>query len=143
VDSDVGSPLSTCAHADAHEALSAVPEPVYAHQFRDRTASPLADFPVPGYPEDAQHGVELPYLFPGPFGAPLTPEQQELSATTVRYWTTFAATGDPNGSGVPGWHRYRDAGDVQGLDVASAGGVGPVDVAAGSNCSFWASLARA
>ena len=33
-------------------------------------------------------------------------------------------------SGVPGWHRYRDGGDVQGLDLDSAAGVGPVDVAA-------------
>ena len=108
-----------------------------------RTASPLADTPFPGYPEDAHHAVELPYLFPGLFGAPLTPAQQELSATMVRYWTTFAATGDPNGRRVPTWHRYRDGGDVQGLDLASAGGVGLVDVAAESHCVFWASLGRA
>jgi para-nitrobenzyl esterase len=113
---------------------------VYAYQFRDRTAYPLADFPFPGYPEDAQHGTELPYLFE--FGVPLTPEQQELSATMVRYWTTFAVTGDPNGRGVPTWHRYRYSGDVQGLDLDSAGGIRPVDVAAESHCAFWASLAR-
>jgi para-nitrobenzyl esterase len=144
VDSDAGTPLSTCAHADAYEALSAAswPTRVYAYQFRDRTASSLVDFPFPGYPEGAQHAVELPYLFPGLFGAPLTAEQQELSATMIRYWTTFAATGDPNGRGVPGWHRYRDGGDVQGLDLASAGGVGPVDVAAESHCALWTSLAQ-
>ncbi|WP_448609024.1 carboxylesterase/lipase family protein [Geodermatophilus sp. URMC 60] len=145
VDSDAGNALATCAHVDAHEALSSArgPTRVYAYQFRDRTAPPLVDFPFPGYPEDAQHGTELPYLFPGLFGAPLTAEQQELSATMVRYWTTFAATGDPNGRGAPGWHRYRDGGDVQGLDLASAGSVGPVDVAAESNCSLWASVAQA
>ena len=149
VDSDAGPPamLSTCSHADAYQALSAAPgrPRVYAYQFRDRTAVPLLDFPFPGYPEDAGHGTELPYLFlfPGLFGAPLTPEQRELSATMVRYWTTFAATGDPNGRGVPAWHRYRDSGDVQGLDLASAGGVGPVDVAAESNCALWAALAAA
>jgi para-nitrobenzyl esterase len=144
VDSDAGNALSTCAHVDAYAALSAVPgpTPVYAYQFRDRTAPAPADFPFPGYPEDAQHASELPYLFQGLFGAPLTPEQQELSATMVRYWTTFAATGDPSGREAPGWHRYRDGSDVQGLDLASAGGVGPVDVAVESNCAFWASLAR-
>jgi para-nitrobenzyl esterase len=144
--SDAGPPtmLSTCAHIDAYEALSPAPRTarVYAYQFRDRTAVPVADFPFPGYPEDAQHGTEVPYLFPGLFGAPLTPEQQELSATMVRYWTTFAATGNPNGPDVPRWHRYRDSGDVQGLDLDSARGVGPVDVAAEANCALWASLAQ-
>ncbi|MGY1704252.1 carboxylesterase/lipase family protein [Geodermatophilus sp. SYSU D00697] len=154
--SDAGPPtmLSTCAHVDAYEALSAAPGParVYAYQFRDRTAPPvfpLFDFPIPGYPEDAQHGSELQYLFEMPYsfeaGVSLTPGQQELSAAMIRYWTTFAETGDPNGPDVPDvprWHRYRDSGDVQGLDRADAGGVGPVDVAAESHCDFWASLPR-
>jgi para-nitrobenzyl esterase len=140
VDSDAGNALATCPHVDADESLSSPRHPrVYAYQFRDRTASPLVDFPIPGYPEDAQHGTELPYLFPGSFGGPLTPGQQELSAAMVGYWTTFAATGDPNGRDLPEWRRYRDGGEVQGLDLAPAG-VGPVDVAAEANCAFWASL---
>jgi para-nitrobenzyl esterase len=44
---------------------------------------------------------------------------------------------------VPGWHRYRDGGDVQGFDLDSAAGVGPVDVAAESDCAIWAFVARA
>ncbi len=142
--SDAGPPtmLATCAHVDAYEALSAVPRRarVYTYQFRDRTASPLADFPFPGYPEGAQHGSELPYLFE--MGAQLTPQQQELSATMVRYLTTFAATGKPNDRGVPKWHRYRAGGAVQGLDLERAGGVGPVDVAVESHCAFWASVTQ-
>ncbi|PWW23882.1 carboxylesterase type B [Geodermatophilus normandii] len=145
INSDAGSALSTCSHVDAYETLAERrrADRVYAYQFRDETAPKLLDFPYPGYPEDAEHASELPYLFPDLFGAPLTAEQQELATTMVRYWTNFAATGNPNGRGVPAWHRYSDPSDVQGLDVASDGGVGPVDVAADADCAFWATSAAA
>ncbi|TYP90342.1 carboxylesterase/lipase family protein [Blastococcus xanthinilyticus] len=143
VNSDAGSALSTCEHVDAYETLARppVPAPVFAYQFRDETADPLLDFPYPGYPEDAQHAAELPYLFPGLFGDGLTAEQEQLSTAMVRYWTNFAAHGNPNGRDVPTWIRYRAPKDVQGLDIASDGGIGPVDVAAEANCEFWATLA--
>ncbi|MGY2067464.1 carboxylesterase/lipase family protein [Blastococcus sp. SYSU DS0619] len=142
VNSDAGSALSTCEHVDAYETLARppVPAPVFAYQFRDETADPLLDFPYPGYPEDAQHAAELPYLFPGLFGDGLTAEQEQLSTTMVRYWTNFAAQGNPNGRDVPTWTRYRAPEDVQGLDIASGGGIGPVDVAAEADCAFWSTL---
>jgi para-nitrobenzyl esterase len=153
VASDATGALSTCEHVEAYELL-ADRTPTFAYQFRDETASPLIDFPIPAYPEDASHAGELPFLFPGLFGEPLTAEQQELSTAMVRYWTDFAATGDPNGrdhhgrdhhgrdhhGDLPAWHRYTDPSDVQGLDVASDGGIGPVDVAAEANCAFWATV---
>jgi para-nitrobenzyl esterase len=144
--SDTGSALSTCEHVDAYEALDQRPrrDRVWAYQFRDQGADPLLDFSRPPfsfpaglYEEGAQHAGELPYLFPGLFGNGLDAEQQALATTMVRYWTNFAATGNPNGRGVPAWHRYSDPSDVQGLDVASAGGIGPVDVAAEADCAFW------
>jgi para-nitrobenzyl esterase len=153
VASDASGALSTCEHVEAYELL-ADRTPTFAYQFRDETASPLIDFPIPDYPEDASHAGELPFLFPGLFGEPLTAEQQDLATAMVGYWTAFAATGDPNGrdhhgsshhgsdhhGDLPAWHRYTDPGDVQGLDVASDGGIGPVDVAAEANCAFWATV---
>lgn len=146
VASDTGSALSTCEHVDAYETFAgAEGGTVYAYQFRDRTADPLFDFsgppfsfPADRYDEGAQHATELPFLFPGLFGDGLTPEQQELATTMLRYWTTFAATGDPNGDGLPAWEPYSAPADVQGLDLAPAGGIGPVDVAADANCDLWA-----
>lgn len=143
--SDTGSALSTCDHVDAYEAFASAGEPVYAYQFRDQSADPLFDFngppfsfPADRYDEGAQHAGELPFLFPGLFGDGLTPEQQELATTMVRYWTNFAAGGDPNGDGLPTWAPYAAPDDVQGLDLAPDGGVGPVDVAADANCDLWA-----
>ncbi|MGY1720987.1 carboxylesterase/lipase family protein [Blastococcus sp. SYSU DS0552] len=142
VNSDADSALSTCEHVDAYDTLARppVPAPVFAYQFRDETADPLLDFPYPAYPEDAQHATELPYLFPGLFGDGLDAEQEQLSTAMVRYWTNFAAHGNPNGPGVPTWTRYRAPADVQGLDIASDGGIGPVDVAAEADCAFWSTL---
>jgi para-nitrobenzyl esterase len=146
VASDTGSALSTCDHVDAYETLAGADgDGVYAYQFRDQTADPLFDFagppfsfPADRYDEGAQHAGELPFLFPGLFGDGLTPEQEELATTMARYWTNFAATGDPNGNGVPSWEPYSSPADVQGLDLAADGGIAPVDVAADANCDLWA-----
>ena len=139
---DRGSGLSTCEHVKAYDLLTDAPRATktFAYQFRDRTASPLIDLLAGN--NGAAHATELPYLFPGLFGAPLKPVQEQLSTTMVAYWTSFAKTGNPDTSRqTPDWDRYRQgSGVVQGFDIASAGGVGPVDVAEESNCDFWVRL---
>jgi len=143
--SDRGSALSTCDHVKGADLLTDPPRPTktFAYQFRDRTSSPLIPLiPAALGGNGAAHASELPYLFPGLFGTPLNAEQEALSDTMVAYWTSFAKTGNPDTSKqTPDWDRYRQgSGVVQGLDIASAGGVGPVDVARESNCDFWKSL---
>jgi para-nitrobenzyl esterase len=64
----------------------------------------------------AHHGAELPFLFQRPAGRDAEIEMR-LSRTLGRYWINFAATGDPNGAGVPPWPVYRQDADAM-IDFA-------------------------
>jgi para-nitrobenzyl esterase len=82
--------------------------------------------------------MELPYLFAlGRGKLPLTPDQQRLSEQMIGYWTAFARSGNPNGTGRPRWSRVRAG--VSGLSLAPAaqGGIQRVDLTAEHHCKFW------
>ncbi|AXX31986.1 carboxylesterase family protein [Actinosynnema pretiosum subsp. pretiosum] len=139
---DAGNTLATCDHLAGYRLASARPRPVpvYAYQFADRTAPVPVE--IPGLDEGAMHATELPYLFTGVFGEPLTGPQRDLSNRMIDYWTAFARTGDPNRAGLPAWpeHRPGAGANVLTLDLATSGGTRLTDVARASNCAFWNSI---
>lgn len=82
---------------------------VYSYEFND----PDAPQTLPGtvsFKTGSAHTSELQYLFTMPGSAMLTASQRDLSAAIVRYFSRFAATGNPNGGADLAWPQYTATG---------------------------------
>jgi para-nitrobenzyl esterase len=124
--------LFSCPARSSERALAAS-VPTYAFEFSDpHLPLPLRD---PVMPLGAPHASELPYLFAVP-QATLSPAQRALSDRMIGYWTTFAATGSPDGSAARSWPRYSAASD-QVMELRSDGSGPTVAFARDHHCSFW------
>ena len=87
----------------------------------------------------AAHTAEIPFVFGnldpdpvlfGPNQAAPSAADVALSRTIMSYWTNFAKTGDPNGSGLPSWPAYVGGpSDILDLGHTVAPGVGGKDTA--------------
>jgi para-nitrobenzyl esterase len=108
--------------------------PVYAYSFADRNA-PTGFFPFPpGIPGGAFHSSELAYLFDvAAFPVTFTPEQRKLADQLIGYWGRFAATGNPNGPGLPAWSKFH----IHNGQFLTPGDVQTVNLHQQHNCGFW------
>ena len=131
--------IFACPAYDANEAQVARGAPAWRYRFSMGTGENVIE-PFTG----SSHGIEIPYVF-GDVGllSILYPNDaalrrmHELSERAQRYWSRFAATGDPNGPGDPHWPGFGESHSRMELSVDAHVTRGLDD----GRCAFWGAVA--
>jgi para-nitrobenzyl esterase len=118
--------------------------PLSTYEFNDENA-PQDFLPPVTFPYGAAHASELQYLFNLPITVPRPPlnaQQLQLSSSMQQYWTNFAKSDTPNGSGLPTWRQFNALeGNSQSLIPPSP--MQETTFATNHKCAFWAALLAA
>ncbi|WP_443747846.1 carboxylesterase/lipase family protein [Asticcacaulis solisilvae] len=79
--------------------------PAYVYEFVHVPAEPATPC---GYGCGAGHGAEIQYAFDqlAQDRRQWTADDRQLADRMATYWTNFAKTGNPNGTGVPAWPAF-------------------------------------
>jgi para-nitrobenzyl esterase len=84
----------------------------------------------------AYHGSEINYAFNNLYATdkPWTDADRHIADLVSSYWANYAATGNPNGAGLPRWPAF----DPKSLTVMELGDhFGPMPVADAPKLDFW------
>jgi para-nitrobenzyl esterase len=123
--------------------------PVYQYEFNYQSA-PYYFPDMPGFAPLAAHTIDIQFLFPNWHGGILgvnsrsfNARETKLSDQLVAAWTSFARTGNPNGSGNSPWPQFAnqiDAPAILSQNIPSLGTFTDGQYAASHHCPFWDSL---
>ncbi len=141
-----------CTSAPGEAALAAK-TPTYAYEFDQTNVPNLYNVPLPpGYYLGAYHASEVVLVFqtePLTAGGtnPLTPQLLSVSDQLIRYWTRFAANGDPNndagqpraaGAKPPYWPLFSAA-DQDRQELSSSTST-KTNYPQDHRCAFWTTV---
>lgn len=112
-----------------------------SHWFANHVPTYAYEFDDPASQLNSGHFADIHYLFdylqtPG-LGIRGPAASQALAASMQRYWTNFARTGNPNGTGLPVWPQY----DVQAPEMLRLSPpvpqAGVLDFSNRHHCTHW------